>query len=279
MQVIKGDGSVVAFDASKVIKSIRRTGATEDVAQAVLSRVKPRLHDKMTTKALYTIVHEELKKESVCYSCRYSLRDAILKFGPAGYAFEKYAAAILRAYQYEAFNPREDIAGMCTRHEVDVIAEKDGRPIFIEAKFRNDPRDFVDLKDIMATWARFLDLVDGAAVHSDTPHFDMCWVVTNARFSDRALEFGTCKGMRLVGWGHPKEMSFQQMVDHVYLYPITVIDDLSQQELEQLIKVNLMLCKDVAEQDAHDLAERLDISAKRAETLIQMCQEIVEEGE
>ena len=252
-----------------------RTGASEELALQVLHAVTPHIREDMTTRELYEQVKTELKHVNPCFGCRYNLREAILKLGPAGFHFEKYVAAILRAYRYEAMNPPEDLAGACTNHEVDVVASKDGRSIFIEAKFRNNYHDTVELKDTMAAWSRFLDLVDGATTHAETPHFNECWIVTNARFSDRSLQFGPCKGMHLVGWNFPKDMTFANMVDHVALYPITVIDDLTTSELEAFSARELMLCKTVSEIEPHELSERIDISFERATYLVELCGDIV----
>ncbi len=275
MKVLKSNGEWAEFDAKRVRKSVMRTGADGKTADAVVAALKGRMKDGMSTKEVYAIVREELKKISTCYACRYSLRDGLHKLGPAGYKFEKYVAAILRAHKYDAHVPEGELQGSCVDHEVDVIAEKDGRKIFIEAKFRNDFRDFVNLKDTMATWSRFLDLVDGAAV-GKCPHFDECWIVTNARFSDRARKFGVCKGVHMIGWSFPEERSFQQMVDIVSLYPVTVLDQLKRSELESLSQHGLMLCKNVAEIDPEDLAGRLDVTTNRAMELIRMCATVVE---
>ena len=203
MKVLKSDGRWAEFDPERVRQSVARTGADRKTVDRVLTSLQGRMKEGMSTKEIYAIVREELKKTSTCFACRYSLRDALHKFGPAGYKFEKYVASILRAHNYDAYVPDSEIQGSCVLHEVDGIAEKDGRRIFIEAKFRNNFHDFVDLKDTMATWSRFLDLVDGAAV-GNCPHFDECWIVTNARFSEHARQFGVCKGIHLIGWNFPE---------------------------------------------------------------------------
>lgn len=276
MNIIKSNGDSVAFDSEKVLRSIKRTGAGDSLAREVLDRVELKLTDGMSTRELYKIVRKELGHQNACFACRYNLREAILKLGPAGFKFEKYVASILRAYRYEAMNPEQDIRGACTNHEVDVVAEKEGRKIFIEAKFRNDYRGSVDLKDTMATWSRFIDLVDASSMYDETPHFDECWIVTNARFSDRARQFGVCKGMRMIGWNHPAEMTFSAMVDHVSLYPVTVIDSLQRSELEAFADKGLLICREISEIEPHDLAQRLGFKESRARELVELCGEIVE---
>ena len=276
MQVRKFGGELVPFDREKVIASVMKTGASREEAEAVLVSIEPSLQDGMPTKELYRLVHETLKGRSMCFACRYGLREALQKLGPAGFKFEKYVASILNAYNYVASVPEADLQGACVAHEVDVVAEKEGQRIFIEAKFRNNENGVVSLKDIMATWSRFIDLVDGASV-GKVDHFDACWVVTNARFSDRARQFGECKGMRLRGWGYPKDNSFGQMIDHRALYPVTVLHDLSQAELEALSRHGMMLCRQVEQIEPEDLAEQIGGSEERARELIELCTTVVDD--
>lgn len=275
MQVIKTHGERVDYDERKVRESIKRTGASAPIVDHVMAALKGRLRDGMTTIELYRIVFEELKKASICYACRYNLRTAILKMGPAGFRFEKYVAAVLRAYKFDARVPDREIEGSCVSHEVDVVAEKEGRRMFIEAKFRNDFKHNVNLKDTMATWSRFIDLVDGAAV-GKCDHFDEAWIVTNAKFSDRALKFGVCKGIHMIGWSYPHERSLAGMVDYTSLYPITVLADLPEDELERFAEARMMLCREVAEHDPDEIAERVGLSLDRAEHIVQMCHLVVE---
>lgn len=274
-EVIKSDGTRVPFDVEKIRTSIRRTGAPEGVVETVVERVLPKITEGMTTAELYHLVFAELKNRSVCYSCRYNLRSAILRLGPAGFRFEQYVASILRAHGYDAVVPEGELEGGCVWHEIDGIAEKDGKRAMIEAKFRNQYSFNVNLKDVMATWTRFLDLADGAAV-GKCPKFDEVWLITNAKFSDRALKFGTCKGMKLVGWDVPHNRSFARLVDDRGLYPITVLDGLHQSEIESFSREGIMLCREVIKHEPEDLDRKIGIGSKRAEELIEMCSMVVE---
>ncbi len=279
MEVIKRNGEREAFSDEKVLKSMTRTGVSEEEARAVLERVKEQVHDGVVTTAkLYHLVRNALHEgaSKACFACRYDLREAILKLGPAGFQFEAFVVAVLAEMGYKAYSPKKELRGSCVMHEVDVIAEKEGKRHFIEVKFRNEADDFVDLKDVMATWARFLDLCDAEAMGISKEHFDEPWLVTNARFSDRGTQFGQCKGIYLLGWKIPDEENLMTIVDNKRMYPVTVIRDLSEHELAMLARVGWMLCSQVAEQDPDDVARRLEITIDRAETLVEKAGEIVE---
>lgn len=268
--VIKSTGVRVPYDPEKIRRTLVRAGADERVIDRILDGLTPHLKDGMTTKRLFATLKRELQKENRGLARRYDLRDALLRFGPAGYTFERYVSAILTAHGYVSEVPEQELPGTCVSHEVDVVAEKDGRRAMIEAKFRNKFGELVTLKDTLATWARFLDLKGGKA-----GGFDECWIVTNGKFSKPALQFGQCKGMKMIGWDS-EERSLARMVDHAVLYPVTVIENLRQLELEQLAAKGLVLCRDLAARKPASLARAAGLNQERAEKIVRACQEVVE---
>ncbi len=278
MKIIKSSGERVDYDPQKIRETLLRTGADEKLVDRVVDRVSKRVTRDMATKRLFSIVRRELRRENRSLAQRYNLRNALIKLGPAGFKFEKYVSSILNAYDYAANVPDKDLVGLCVNHEVDVIAEKDGRRIMIEAKFRNRFGDKVRLKDTMATWSRYVDLLDGSRQNGSCPHLDEVWIVTNGSFSDRSLQFGICKGIDMVGWS-TKEHSLATLVDHASLYPITVIDGLRQWELDKFADIGLMLCREVATKDAGRLSGRTGIPRDRMKRIIEQCRQVADISE
>jgi len=273
MKIIKSTGERVDFDPEKIRQTILRMGVEPARAGRIVERVTKRVTRDMATRRLFSIVRRELRREGRYLAQRYNLRNALLKLGPAGFKFEKYVASILNAYQYSAHVPDRDLVGMCVHHEIDVIAEKDGRRIMIEAKFRNQFGDRVKLKDVMATWSRYVDLCDGSKANKSCPHFDEVWIVTNGAFSDRALQFGLCKGIDMVGWS-TRENSLARLVDHASLYPITVLDGLRQWELDRFSEIGLMLCREVATKNIGKLSGRTGIPRPRIERIVEQSRQV-----
>ncbi|NQV89363.1 MAG: restriction endonuclease [Parcubacteria group bacterium] len=269
----KSNGQLTPFDPARVLKSISRTGVDQKTAKDILKAVESGLTPRMHTGEIYKMISEELEKRKPWAAARYDLRDALRKMGPAGYNFEKYVASILSAYGYKTATP-ETYKGACIEHEIDVTAEKDGRTAFIEAKFRHDFGASVTIKDTMATWARFLDLVDGSKVGL-CPHFDEVWIVTNARFTDQSLEFGHCKNMKLIGWNHPHERTFAQMVDLDALYPVTILKDLKPSESEIFAKADIMLCRDLVNTNIDTVHQQTGISMQRLEAIQILCKQVM----
>lgn len=274
IKITKSSGEVVPFEQDKVLQSILRTGASQEIAKQVLSVVKKSLRSKMPTSEIYQIARSELAKRTPWAAARYNLRDAILRMGPGGFNFEKYVAAVLTAYGYKTELP-ETLQGACIPHEIDVTAEKDGRTAFIEAKFRLKFTEGIVIKDVLATWSRFLDLVDGAKI-GVCPHFDEAWIVTNAGFTDQSIHYAECKNMRLIGWNYPKERTFARMVDTNALYPITLLHDLKQFELDAFANSNIMLCRELEPSALKEIQKKTGIPKKRLEELAKVCQQVVQ---
>lgn len=272
MYIVKSSGASEIFNPEKLRGSLKRAGVPDRLIDRVTHAVTERVKNGFSTKRIAALVHEQLKRESTASLYRYTLQDALLKLGPAGFKFEKYVGAIMETYGYHVEYPPE-LHGACVDHEVDIVARKGGRTIMIEAKFRNDFQYFVRLKDAMATWARFQDLNEGAAA-GRCPHFDEVWIVTNGRISTRSEKFGACKGVRLLGWNYPRGSSFASYVDHTALYPVTVLHELSPRELERLSDRNLMLCRQLAGMTPKRLARSVKISAGRAAKLVETCKAV-----
>lgn len=271
--ITKSDGQIVHFDRTKLANTLQKTGTDKKTIKSVINAVEPKIKNKMKTSDIFQMIQTELYRKKPWAAARLNLRDAIFKLGPAGYNFEKYVAAILTAYGYKTQLP-DELQGACVTHEVDVTAEKNGRTSFIEAKFRHDFRGTVAVKDTLATWARFLDLVDGARVGL-CPHFDEAWIVTNARFTEQSLQYGHCKNMMLIGWNHPHERTFASMVDVNSLYPVTIIRDLSNHEVEAFAQADIMLCREVCGTDIDQLSKITGIQQNRLERVVKDCHSII----
>ncbi len=272
--IIKHNGARVPFDVERVRQSIRRAGGADVDVDAVVAAVQKSIHANTTTNDVYRTVQHELARRTPGVACRYTLRDALLQLGPAGFYFEQYLAALLARTGYVTELP-DEFQGSCVQHEVDVVAKKDGKEFAIEAKFRNRLGDVVHLKDVMASYARYLDLLDGAALQL-CPRFHAFWIVTNGKFSDRAAKFGTCKRMPLIGWSFPNRTSgLASMIDRTGLYPVTVLG-ISQHELAACADANMLLCDDLTKHEPADIAHRLNIPQSRAMELIELAGEVCE---
>lgn len=265
--IVKADGSRQRFSARKLERSIRRSGASRGIARTTVMHVAQRLRDGMTTAQIFDLVRRSLRREQEPGAAvRYSLKDAMHRLGPAGYDFEKYVAAILRAHGYQAELP-DLIPGMNVQHEVDVVARKDGRLLEIECKYRNAPGLHVHLKDVMAAWARHEDLCRAHRAGKHRYAFDEGWVVCNTKITADGVAFGEGKGMRIIGWQHPRDAGLERMIEEKHLYPITVLRSLTPPAQERFAAAGIMLCHDIAQEDPTVLSRRTGVPVATIERI------------
>lgn len=260
--IVKASGERVPFDERKVEASCRRAGASVRLARVTARFVASRIRDGMSTHEVLAFANRCLTRESPRAAIRYSLKDAMRRLGPDGFEFEKFVAAVLRAYGYDATLP-DLLPGMNVLHEVDVVARKDGRTVMAECKFRNEAGLYVRLKDVMATWARFLDLREARAAGKGTPALDAAWVVTNTKVTGDGTAFGEGKGMQFMGWRYPKDRGLERMIEERHLYPITVLPRLDRASQERLVATGILLCHDLTAASAADIARRTGLPAAR----------------
>ncbi len=123
-EVIKASGQAEEFNIQKLVDSLIRSGASEDIAMDIARKVESQIKPSMRTKHIFRIARKMLRRYSKTADMRYSIKKAIYMLGPAGYQFEKYFAGILRAYGYSAETNRF-LKGYCVTHEVDIFAVRD----------------------------------------------------------------------------------------------------------------------------------------------------------
>jgi hypothetical protein len=79
------------------------------------------------------------------------------------------------------------------------------------------------------------------------------WVVTNARFTTDALDYGRCIGLQLLSWDYPQHGSLKERIDGSKLLPITCLTTLRKVEKQQLLENGVIFCRDI-----HDSPDSLN---------------------
>lgn len=243
--ITKASGKLVPFAPEKLMRSLAKAGATQAQAEEILASVKPLLHRGISTKTIFKNAFRLLKKVSPPQAGRYKLKNAIMELGPTGFPFEKYFAAILQNMGYRV-QTGVILQGACVKHEVDVTAEKENQHEMVECKFHQQQGTFCDVKIPLYIHARFKDVEAGFANRSpknNTLH--QGWVVTNTRFTTDAIQYGTCAGLKLIGWNYPKGNGLNNLIDKTGLYPVTALTSLTKKEKQALLSNDIVLCKDI----------------------------------
>ena len=73
------------------------------------------------------------------------------------------------------------------------------------------------------------------------------WVVTNTRFTEDALQYGTCVGLKLLSWDYPKNEGLKDLISSINLHPITCLSSLHKKEKQALLNQDIVFCKQLCE--------------------------------
>jgi|Deesub1362A_J573_1020465.scaffolds.fasta_scaffold00221_29 transcriptional regulator NrdR family protein len=273
--VVKRDGRKEKFSKSKIIKTCRRAGASRKIAEKVAEEVERKVYDGITTKEVLNLVLTLLEKNYTS-ALKYDLKMALLRFGPDGFGFEKFVAKLLEEYGYKTDTNRF-VDGKCVTHEIDVLAEKDGETYLIECKFHNIPGIYTGLKEVMYTYARFIDLREGFEGGMNDVNFSRVWLFTNTKFSTDAKKFGECREMKLTGWRHPENFGIENMLEMRNLYPITILKS-SKDVLKELTDYNYIFCRDLVRDGVEKVVRKTGLRKNLIKEVVREAEVVLKEG-
>lgn len=242
--IIKASGKREPWNPHKLERSLRAAKASEELVREIVSHIEKDLRDGLRTSDIYAHAFSLLKRYDRPIAAQYSLRKAIAALGPSGFPFERFIAKILNAQGYRT-RVGQIVQGFCVSHEVDVIAEKDDERILVEAKFHNSPETKSDVKVALYVAARFQDIEKLLAQKESREHFTHAWLITNTSFTSQAIQYGTCAGLALTGWNHPKGKTLQDLVQETETHPVTCLTTLTSVHKTQLLNEGIVLCGDV----------------------------------
>lgn len=248
--ITKADGERQRFDPAKLEMSLSRAGASSTARARVLAEVMHEMRPLMTTEEIYRRAFELLKRESEApVAARYSMKRALFALGPSGFPFEQFFAEVLRGHGWSV-RTNMMLMGRCAPHEVDVLAEKNGKRVGIEAKFLNEPGGKTDIKDALYVHARYEDLRQAPL---ESMRVDEGWLVTNTVFTRNAIRYARCSNLTILSWDYPSSRGLMNMIDEARVHPLTALTTLSEAEKRRLLENKIVLCKSV--QTPHLLTE------------------------
>lgn len=245
--ITKHNGERVTFVPEKLKKGLFQAGANEKQADIVIREVEKRLFDGISTQNIYQTAYRILKKISRRAAGRYKLKQAVMEMGPSGYPFEKL---IGKLFEYKGYTSEigKIVRGLCVSHEVDVVAKNDHEQIMVECKFHRDPGYKSDVKIPLYINSRFLDV---QSAWKKIPalnglHFTGM-IATNTRFSEDAIDYARCAGLRLLSWDYPEDNSLKKWIDQSGFHPVTSLSSLKKVFKQKLLEDGVILCRELAD--------------------------------
>ncbi len=274
MDIVKFGGVKEPFSPSKLCLSIRKAGAPRDVADSICKTVSTKINPNDSTNTIFRKALKYVMKESPDVAARYSLRRALEALGPAGFIFEQYFEVLLQAY---GFTTKRDVhlKGVCVTHEIDVIASEGSKRFLVEAKYHNEPGIKTHVDVVMYADARLIDIVKNEPEKNQKEFEYAMWVVTNTKFTDAAIQYAKCRGIRLTGWNYPRGASLEDVIADKKLYPVTILPSLPKLLLPILAQKNIILAQDLLTYEAKDMVNSFGITIDVAEKLISEVSDMV----
>ncbi|QHI36590.1 hypothetical protein IMCC3317_19530 [Kordia antarctica] len=267
INIVKYSGDSVPFDVYKLINSLRRSQASEELIKQIVEQVQDQLYDGITTKKIYKMAFKMLKGKSRVSASKYKLKKALMELGPTGFPFEKLVGKL---FAHEGYTTEVGVIvqGNCVQHEIDVIAQKDNKHYMIECKYHSDQGRFCNVKIPLYIHSRFLDVEkqwERQKGHEAKLHKG--GVYTNTRFTKDAIQYGKCVGMLLTSWDYPKGNGLKERIDESGLHPLTALTTMTKAEKTKLLDKGIVLCKELHENPS--LLKQIGIDKKRHKKILE----------
>src|SRR3989344_1547462 len=264
IHIRKLNGQIEEFEEAKIRRSLLNAGAGHNIAHEILGKLRRKLYDGITTKEVFRFVFHELRRYTPTLADKFDLKNAILRMGPAGFAFEEYIAQILKSKGYTTLTDQQ-VRGIYISHEIDVVAEKPGEKLMVECKHHLQPWNGCHIQTALYVWARFLEV---------KKYFTQPMLVTNTTFSESIIRYARGVGLRLMGWKYPKGDSLEENIERYKLYPITLLRSLEPETLSILLDRKVVLLKTLAQLSLPELSQILQLPPAKVKTISEEAQEL-----
>lgn len=270
--IIKANGEKVPFQIDKLINSLKRSQASDELIQQIVAQVENQIYDGMTTKKIYQMASNLLKGKSRVSASKYKFKKALMELGPSGFPFEKLVGKLL---EHEGFATKVGVIvqGNCVQHEVDVIAQKDNNNYMIECKYHSDQGRFCNVKIPLYIHSRFLDVEkQWVQQKGHEAKLHKVGVYTNTRFTSDAIQYGKCVGLLLTSWNYPRRNGLKDRIDKSGLHPLTALTTLTKAEKTKLLDEGIVLCKEIHENLG--LLEKIGVPKARLKKILEDSEEL-----
>jgi hypothetical protein len=262
INVINVQGEREPFSLKKVYRSVLRSGGSKELAHKISKEIETIIYPDISTKDIFKNIKSKLKKESIETAIKFSLKEGMRKLGPTGFLFERYIGDLFREHGYTVKNNKW-LKGKCIDYETDVLLEKNNTILIGECKYRNHSGERIDVSVCLKTYASFLDIKNGNGFKKEIKPL----VITNTKFTTKAIKYAECQGIELLGWNYPIDNGLERLIESKNLYPITVLPSFNQSFIEYFSNNEIMTVKDVLLIDVAKLSKKAKIPTSQLEKL------------
>ncbi|MFB6212515.1 MAG: hypothetical protein ABEI53_01700 [Candidatus Magasanikbacteria bacterium] len=274
MKVTKASGEKEEYSQEKFCNSLKRAGVPSPVVDKTCKIMEEKIDSGIETNKLFKQAREVLMEENPILAGKYSLKQAIMKLGPAGYHFEKYFAAILEEYSYQT-QTNQNMQGKCITHETDILAEKNDNHFIIEAKYHNERGIKSDTQTALYTHERFRDIKEHHIKNKEEGFNHKSWLVTNTKLTSMALDYARCRNIKVTGWNCAiNGKSLEKIIEKRSLYPVTLLPAVNKFARRAFAKKDIFFAKDLIYFSKEDLHKKFGIYKDVAKKIHNQAKEI-----
>jgi len=246
--IINSKGERKPFSLRKIYRSARHAGASSNLAKKISRTIQKEAYPGITSNEIFKKIRRLLSREAKGVAIKFSLKEAMRKLGPTGFPFEKYIAEIFLRNGYKV-KLNQYVPGFClSYYEIDFVAQKDNLIYFGECKYHNLRGGRVHTDVTLANFARFLDIKKRYFLNKKRVNIKSL-LVTNTKFTKKAIRYSQCVGVDLLGWNYPKGKGLEHLIDNQKLYPITILPSLNSHLAEIFVSKKMMLAEDALRPD------------------------------
>jgi Holliday junction resolvase-like predicted endonuclease len=268
--VTKANGYKQQFDRKKVIQTCLRMGASPQAADDIANRVERKLYEGISTRQILRLIFTFMRKYKPEVKHLFDLKKGISLMAPKP-EFELYIQLLLANSGYTVL-PNRFLRGKCGEHEVDAIAKKDDVTYFVEVKHHFSYHALTGLDESRIAQAILEDVNDAYQLGTLDLKIDRAMIVTNTRYSEHAVQYGSCKGILQIGWGSPQTLGISDMVQNGKLHPLSCLRGLKDEARMRLVNAGIVLIKQVLDADGVELARKTGLPPHVAWQIIEKAQ-------
>lgn len=240
IRIYKANGDVETYSRAKLYNSLKRTGLSNREASLITNKVGNEVCEGCKTRDIYHKTLKLVKERSSVAAVNYSLKRSLFDLGPTGYHFEQFVGRYFEELGFE-IETCLTLQGRWVKHEVDVVAKKNGKRYFAECKFHNRKGIKNDIKTALYVKARWDDLREGP----EGQNLHGFYLTSNTAFTLDAVTYAEGCGLKLLGVNAPVHESFLDQIKRLHLYPVTSLRRLNKHQKRILLDQKILVAIDL----------------------------------
>ena len=265
INVVKWGGKTQLYDREKIRVTLVKYRLNEAEVNQVLDLVEENLYDGISTKEIFNLIEDKIGSRPRIL--KNDLRSALGEMGPKP-DFEVFVQKLLEKMGYTVRDDRE-IVGRCVEHEIDGVAEKDGKLYYIETKHHSKTHTKTPFIHTLAAKAKLDDIRHGFLDGKNVYDFERVILLCNTRLTSHANRYAKCVGIQHIGWKTP-DGGMEKLIRETKTYPVTILGSASKTEKKKLLGTNIVTLDDLL-----DTSYIPKISPRRIEELKSEAQKII----